>query len=55
MLFVYNKLKYRKILNIFDYDGKIEACAIEVFIESGPIVLVSCYCPLNTEHITTHE
>lgn len=55
MILVYNKLKYKTIPMIFECGGKIEACAIEVFVENEPVVLVSCYRPPGADHISVQE
>lgn len=38
-----NKLKYSRKNGLFDDDGKIEACAIELYIAQDKIIIVSCY------------
>lgn len=55
MILVYNKLKYKTIPMVFECGGKIEACAIEVFVENEPVVLVSCYHPPGADHISVQE
>jgi hypothetical protein len=42
-IFVNNKMKYSHKDGLYDGDGKIEACAIELHTEQDKILIVSCY------------
>jgi hypothetical protein len=42
-IFINNKLKYSRKIGLYDGDGKIEACAIELHTGQDKIPIVSCY------------
>jgi hypothetical protein len=42
-IFINNKLKYSLKDGLYDGDGKIEACAIELYTGEVKILIVSCY------------
>lgn len=44
-IFIRNSVKYRRIPLTQDCDGGMEACAIEVFLDSESLSIVSCYYP----------
>lgn len=45
LIFVNNRLKYKRITNIYNCDDKLELCAIELFLAEESILLASCYRP----------
>lgn len=44
-LYVKRGIKYSRIPITFDGNGKIEACAVQIFTTDGPLGIVSIYCP----------
>lgn len=44
-IFVNNKLKYKRVPSLFDCDGKLELCAIELFLHDAKFLVLSCYKP----------
>lgn len=52
---VRRSIKYKCVQNIFDCDGKIEACAVEVSAETKSFFLISCYHPPQSPTISIRE
>lgn len=53
-ILVNRSIKYRQLDNVFDCSGKLEVCAIEVFVQGDPLILCSCYRPQSAV-ITSQE
>lgn len=54
-LLINQAFKYRKLDNIYNCNGKIEACAIEIFLSNETIVMVACYRPPDMPVIEVAE
>lgn len=50
-----NNIKFRQVHNIFDCNGKVEACVVEVFVEDKLFYLVSCYRAPQSPIISVQE
>jgi hypothetical protein len=44
-IIIYNKLKYSDKCGLYDRNGKMEVCAIELYTGQNKILIVSCYRP----------
>lgn len=55
MILVNQKIKYRAVDVQDDCNGKIEACAVEIFSKGESIFLVSCYRPPNIGNVSSRE
>lgn len=55
LIAVHNNIKYRRIIDFYNCDGKIEVCAVIIYINDKEFKLVSCYRPPNGDLITVLE
>lgn len=42
LILIRNNLRYKTITNIFYCNGRVEVCAVEVFVDGESFTLVSC-------------